>query len=71
MWWCLKSVRTGSDVWTFGCLMFELFAWRKPFFAFVDESSIVQALRNGQRPNLADHVIPRYKGRRLVRASVA
>jgi serine/threonine protein kinase len=62
----LSTTTIGSDVWSFGCLMFELLSWRAPFSELREPTPIVAALRSGRRPNLAAHIIPRYKSKRLV-----
>lgn len=54
-----------SDVWSFGCLMLELFSWRKAFAELESEARILNALRTGQRPEIGS-VLPRYRGRRLL-----
>jgi serine/threonine protein kinase len=54
-----------SDVWSFGCLMMELFSWHKVFEELDSEARVLNALRTGQRPDIGA-VLPRYRGRRLL-----
>lgn len=54
-----------SDVWSFGCLMMEVFSWHKVFEELDSEARILNALRTGQRPDIGA-VLPRYRGRRLL-----
>jgi serine/threonine protein kinase len=63
--WRKPFVEPLSDVWSLGCLMIELFSWRKAFAELDTEARILNALRTGQRPDIGS-VLPRYRGRRLL-----
>jgi serine/threonine protein kinase len=63
--WRKPFVEPLSDVWSLGCLMIELFSWRKAFAELETEARILNALRTGQRPDIGS-VLPRYRGRRLL-----
>lgn len=46
--------------------MFELFCWQKPFADVRTASRVRAALRCGQRPDIGECVLPRYRGKRLM-----